>query len=661
MKASILFERARIGSCELKNRFAMAPLGPLGLSDSEGGWNERGIAYYAARAAGGTGLIHTGITFVESEIEPRAVGNCPNSTRNPTHFIRTSSELTERVHAHGAKIFLQMTAGMGRVTVPKAAGFFPPVAPSPIQHRWLDVTCREMSIEEIHTLVQKFGEGAYYARAAGFDGIQIHAVHEGYLLDQFAVALFNRREDEYGGSLENRLRIVKEIREAIAERCGEDFPVSMRFSPKSFIKAPRLGALPGEEFVEAGRDMPEGLETAKLLEKYGYAALDVDVGSYDAWWWSHPPMYQKKGLYIPYCKAVREVVSIPVICAGRMDDPVLAAKAVEDGACDIVSLGRPLMADSHIVVKIQTGRESSIRPCLSCQEGCMGRIGKSSSLRCAVNPECCRESDAALTLALLPKKVLIIGGGPAGCEAARVLKLRGHEPVLYEAGIRLGGNLLAGGAPDFKEDDLALAKWYSQELAALGVTVKLGQTATAETPAVEDADIVIIATGGLPRKPLTGETICTAAQALLGEKPVGERAVVYGGATVACETALWLRSQGKAVTIVYRGESILSRSGPLCHANRDMLKALIGFKGIDIVTGAVVTGASSGSVTMRDKNGEHDMPADTLVLAVGYEPNRALADELAPSGRDIRVIGDANRISNIQYAIWDAFEVARTL
>ena len=219
-----------------------------------------------------------------------------------------------------------------------------------------------MTKEEIHTIVKKFGEGAFNAKRAGFDGVQIHAVHEGYLIDQFAISFFNHRTDEYGGSLENRLRFAREIVEEIKSRCGKDFPVTLRFSPKSFIKDWRVGALPGEVFEEKGRDVPEGLEAAKLLVSYGYDALDVDVGSYDAWWWSHPPMYQQKGLYRPYAKMVKEVVDVPVICAGRMDNPDMASEAIADGTCDMISLGRPLLADADYVNKLRSGNIARIRP-----------------------------------------------------------------------------------------------------------------------------------------------------------------------------------------------------------------------------------------------------------------------------------------------------------
>lgn len=382
--------------CAAENRFAMAPMGPLGLADAQGGFNQRGIDYYTERAKGGTGLIITGVTFSDCQVETQSMPNCPNSTYNPVHFIRTSREMTERVHAYGSKMFLMMSAGFGRVTIPTNLGEFPPVAPSPIPHRWLDKVCRPLIVDEIQSIVKSFGDGAYNAKRGGFDGVEIHAVHEGYLLDQFAISMFNQRDDQYGGCLENRLRFAREVVEEIKSRCGQDFPVALRFSLKSMIKDWREGALPGETFEEKGRDIEEGLEAARLLVSYGYDALDVDVGTYDAWWWNHPPMYMEKGLYRSYCEMVKKVVDVPVLCARRMDNPQMAALAVETGQCDIVSLGRPLLADPDYVNKLRCGAGDEIRPCISCQEGCMGRIQEYSMINCAVNPQAARERDDGL-------------------------------------------------------------------------------------------------------------------------------------------------------------------------------------------------------------------------------------------------------------------------
>lgn len=619
MKYQELFTPVKVGSITIKNRFAMAPMGPLGLADANGGWNQRGIDYYVERAKGGTGLIITGVTFFDQVVEKQDPSTVPNPLYKPVSFVKTSCEMTERVHAYGSKIFLQLSGGFGRVTIPTNVGDIPPIAPSPIPHRWLDKTCREISREEIQAIVRQFGEAAYHAKRAGFDGVQIHAVHEGYLMDQFAISMFNQRTDEYGGPLENRLRFARETVEEIKKRCGEDFPVTLRFSVKSMIKDWRVGALPGEDFEEKGRDVAEGLEAARLLESYGYDALDTDVGTYDAWWWNHPPMYQEKGLYRKYCKMVKEVVSIPVFCAGRMDDPDMALEAIRSGVCDIIDLGRPLLADPDYCNKLRAGRCREIRPCISCQEGCMGRVAEYSLINCAVNPQAARERVTAYAPVLRQKKVLIVGGGVAGCEAARVLAIRGHLPVLYEKGSRLGGNLLPGGAPEFKEDDLALARWYADELARLRVPVYLNTVLTRSQILEQDFDALIIATGSTPKVFSLGDDdrVYTAAQVLLGEKNCGRETVVVGGGLVGCETALWLAQHGKKVTIVETLDGLMAANGPLCHANRDMLEALLPFQGVTVVTGAEVKCYRNGVLSLAAAGRGREIPCDSVILAVG--------------------------------------------
>ena len=660
MKYKNLFTPVKIGSVTLKNRFALAPMGPLGLADAEGGFNQRGIDYYTERAKGGTGLIITGVTFSDCEVETQSMPNCPNSTYNPVHFIRTSKEMTERVHAYGSKIFLMMSAGFGRVTIPTNLGEFPPVAPSAIPHRWLDKICRPLTKEEVHSIVKSFGDGAYHAKRGGFDGVEIHAVHEGYLLDQFAISMFNQRTDEYGGSLENRLRFAREVVEEIKSRCGQDFPVVLRFSLKSMIKDWREGALPGEIFEEKGRDIEEGLETAKLLVQYGYDALDTDVGTYDAWWWNHPPMYQKKGLFRPYCKMVKEAVDVPVLCAGRMDNPEMASEAVEAGECDIVSLGRPLLADPDYVNKLRAGKWEQIRPCISCQEGCMGRVQEFSMINCAVNPQAARERVTAYEPILKSRRVMVVGGGAAGCEAARVLAVRGHKPELFEKGDRLGGNLIPGGAPDFKEDDLALAHWYEVQLQNLKVPVHFHTCVDRDMVMAGNYDAVIIAAGSRPKVFSLGddERVYPAAQVLTGEKDCGDTTVVIGGGLVGCETALWLAEQGKNVTIVEALDRLMAVNGPLCHANKDMLERLIPYHGVKTITSARVTGYRGGILHASCGGEDREIACDSVILAVGYEEEDSLYRQLEFDVPELYLLGDARKVSNIMYAIWDAFEVA---
>lgn len=662
-KYKVLFEPIKVGKLEIKNRFVLAPMGPAGLCNPDGSFNEKGEEFYVERAKGGTGLIMTGVTMVENDIEKCALPSMPCPTINHLNFITRGKAMTERVHAYGSKIFLQLSAGFGRVSIPSIVGEVA-VAPSPIPHRFMKgVTCRELTIEEIKEYVRKFGESSEIAKKAGFDGIEIHAVHEGYLLDQFAISFFNNRKDEYGGSLENRLRFACEIVQEIKKRCGEDYPVSLRYSIKSFIKDWCKGGLPGEEFVEMGRDIREGIEAAKILVDAGYDALNGDVGSYDSWYWSHPPMYQEKGLYLPYNEILKNAVDVPIITAGRMEDPELASEAILSGKTDMIALGRPLLADPNIPNKILADDYKSVRPCLSCQEGCMGRLQTYTNLSCAVNPACCREKELEIRKSDEKKKVLIIGGGVAGCEAARVATLRGHDVTLLEKSEKLGGNLIAAGSPDFKEDDLALINWYKLEFNKLGVDIQLNKCATVDTIKEFDADNIIIATGSTPKKLSIEGTkeVFTAEEVLLGTKDVGQSTVIIGGGLVGCETALWLKDQGKYVTIVEMMDDILKVGGPLCHANHDMLKDLVEFKKIDVKCSTkVIKGTEDGFIVETIDNQEI-IKADSAVVAIGYNSEKSLYDEIKFLHPSVRMIGDANQVQNIMYAIWDAFEVARNI
>lgn len=658
-----LFEPIKIGKLEIKNRFVMAPMGPGGLCDADGTYNERGVEYYVERAKGGTGLIMTGVTMVENDIEKCSLPSMPCPTLNPLNFVKTGKLMTERIHAYGAKIFLQLSAGFGRVSIPSIVGNTA-VAPSPIPHRWINgVICRELTIEEIKTYVRKFAESAVIAKKAGFDGIEIHAVHEGYLLDQFAISFFNNRMDEYGGTLRNRLRFAIEIVQAIKESCGEDFPVSLRYSIKSFIKDWKQGGLPGEEFIEKGRDIEEGIEAAKILEEAGYDAFNGDVGSYDSWYWSHPPMYQEKGLYLPYNEILKKVLNVPVITAGRMENPELASEAISQGKTDMIALGRPLLADAEIPNKIMADKYDKVRPCLSCQEGCMGRLASFATISCAVNPACGRENEYGINPARATKNVMIIGGGVAGLESARVCALRGHKVTLFEKGDRLGGNLIPGGAPDFKDDDIALAKWYTEELKELNVEIRYNTEVTKTMVKDVNADVVIVATGSTPRilNIDNSNKVYTAEEVLLGKKDAGDSTVIIGGGLVGCETALWLADQGKKVTIVELQSDILKVGGPLCHANEDMLKDLVKFKKIDVRLNTVVAGATDNGFILKSGDKEDIVAADSAIVAIGYNSQRSLYDEIKFQVPEVHLLGDATQVQNIMYAIWNAYEVSRNI
>jgi 2-enoate reductase len=412
--------------------------------------------------------------------------------------------------------------------------------------------------------------------------------------------------------------------------------------------------------------MEEGLEAAKLLASYGYDALDVDVGSYDSWWWSHPPMYQKKGLYLEYAAAVKKVVDVPVLCAGRMDEPDRASAAIANGDCDIVSLGRPLLADPDFVNKLRAGNEADIRPCIGCQEGCMGRIQQYSMINCAVNPQCARERYFAYEPILKKKKVLIVGGGVAGCEAARVLAIRGHEPVIYEASDHLGGAFAEAGVPSFKEDDRALIAWYGHTLAELGVEIHFNTKISAAMLQAIPHDAVIVAVGAKAKVFSLGDNsrVITAKEALAAEGAnVGKSTVVIGGGMVGCELALWLtKDLQKKVTLVESLPKLLAVNAPICSANKDMLERLVPFHGTEVLCRTTAVKATDTGLLVRnlDSGEEREIPADTIILAVGFTSDQTLYQALQDEPA-IYAIGDCKEFHNVHSAIWDAFEVANHL
>lgn len=662
-KYSNLFEPFKIGKLEIKNKFVMAPMGPGGLSTPDGAFNEKGVEYYVERAKGGTGLIITGICYVENEVEKKAMPTMPCPTLNPASFIKSAAQMTERVHAYDSKIFLQLTAGFGRVGIP-AILRGDAVAPSPVENFWNPkIMCRELTTEEVEFIVKKFAEASVVAKMSGFDGVEIHAVHEGYLLDQFTIALFNQRTDKYGGDLMGRLRFPIEIVKAIKKACGDDFPVSLRYSVKSYIKGIRQGGLAEEEFTELGRDTEEGLEAAKILEQAGYDAFNADAGTYDSWYWNHPPMYQKKGLYLHLTEELKKVVKAPVLVAGRMEDPDLASRALDKGKADAIVIGRGLLADPHLPNKIKSEKTDDIRPCLCCHDGCMGRLAQVKPLSCAVNPQAGREAEYGLRPAEKAKKVMVIGGGVAGMEAARVCALRGHEVSLYEKGESLGGVILAGGVPDFKEADIRLVHWYEKQLKDLNVNVHLNMQVTKELVDAIKPDTIVVATGSTPKQPnIPGiEKTLQATDVLLGKKSVGDKVVVVGGGLVGCELALWLAKQGKKVVIVEALKKILSAGLPIPHMNSAMLEDLLKFYHVEIRVGASIASVNDTGAVIKTESGEETIPADSIVIAIGYNPNSSLYKQIARDNAETYLLGDARKVQNIMYAIWDAYEVARNI
>lgn len=655
-----LFEPVKIGKLKIKNKTSMAPMGPVGYADSFGGFNQRIQDYYVERAKNDVGLIITGICSVDMQGEGIPSIGLPCPTSNPLAFIHSTYQMNERIHAYDAKIFLQLTGGLGRSALP---GFVSKtIAPSEQENRFdPKIIHREMTKEEIMTLIKKFVMSAVIAKKSGFDGVEVHAVHEGYLLDQFAISLFNNRTDEFGGSLENRLRITTEIVKGIKKACGPDFPVSLRYSLKSCMKGLRQGGLPGEDYIEVGKDIDEGIEAAKILVDAGFDALNVDAGTYDSWYWNHPPMYFEDGMYREFGQILKKHVNVPIILAGRMDDPNMAIESLGK-SCDIVSYGRPLLADPEFVSKIKYNKLDEIRPCLGCHEGCLGRISN-APVSCAVNPACGRESIYGLTPALIKKRILVIGGGIAGMEVARVSALRGHTVILCEKTDKLGGNLIPGGVPHFKRYDRKLVEYYKHQLELLNVEIKYNTMITKENINSYNASIIITATGSTPKNiSLEGtQKTITADQVLLGKAKVGDNVVIVGGGLVGCETGLWLAQQGKNVSIVEVLPEILGGHGALPHMNEYMLVDLLKFHNVKIYKNACIVKTNDTSVEVKQNDKNFELPSDTVITSIGYKENDSLFIQLKDTDIPVYNIGDSSKVHNIMYSIWNAYELAKNI
>lgn len=663
-KYKALFEPFKINKLEIKNKFFMAPMATPATCDVNGAYTYDSMEYYIQRAKGGVGLIITGANWVESNIEKHIDAFFPEPTKAPNVYQKVAVEITDRVHAFDSKIFLQLTAGLGRSAIPHAlkGGC---VAPSPISNRWLpDVECRELTTQEVEEIVNKFAQSAKIAKESGFDGVEIHAVHEGYLLDCFTMSLFNKRTDKYGGDLRGRLTFAIEIVQAIKKACGADFPVVLRFSIKSYIKALRQGGLPEEQFEELGRDVSEALEAAKILEEAGYDAFDADAGTYDSWYWAHPPMYFKKGMYLPLTEQLKKVVHVPVMVAGRMENPDMAIKALEDGKLDAVGLGRQLLTDPEYPNKLKNGEVENIRPCLGCHDGCFTRLLQGGRGSCAVNPECGREFFVGITPAIKSKNIVIVGGGPAGMEAARVSALRRYKVTLFEATDSLGGELVIGGVPSFKEDDRALIKWYEHQMKILSVDIKLNTKATKEDIAVLNPDIVYIAEGSEPIKlklpGIDNEKVVNAGDVLSGKKTVGQKCVIIGGGLVGCELALHLRNSNHDVTIIEAMKDILKSGVPMAPMNEWMLRDLLAFKKVELIPNVYVEKIVDAGAMITLNGEEKIVPADSIIIAAGFKSKNTLFEELKYDYSKIFNLGDGKKVRNIRAAIWDAYEVARS-
>jgi 2-enoate reductase len=650
MKYAHLFQEGTIGNVKIKNRTVMAAMGIPGLTEHTGTFSDRALDYYERRAMGDTGLIITGVSLVNSKIEPWEMDGVSHLvTMDADWKVVNFIQLTERVHDYGAKIFAQLTAGFGRVFPPNVidGAVSEPIAPSPMPLFWRpDRMARELTTSEIDELVGAFGKAASIVKASQFDGIELHG-HEGYLMDQFSTPLWNKRKDKYGGDLTGRMTFVLSIIKAIQQEAGPDFPIIYRYGV--------------EHKIEGGRTAEEGIEIAKMLEDSGVAALHVDAGCYDNWYWPHPPIYQPPACMADMAEIVKPYVKIPVITVGRLGYPDLANQIIGDGKADFIALGRPLLADPDFVLKARRGKDEEIRPCIGCHE-CFIRLHHLQSMSCAVNPQCGDEKRLEITPVHVKKRVMVVGGGIGGMEAARVCSLRGHNVVLCEKSNRLGGLLHVASEADFKRDIRRLFSYQLHQLNKMGnIEVRLNTEVTQEIIRKEKPDTIFIATGSGPLRKadiqgLERTPFVTPDNVYEGKIPSGSKAVIIGGGSVGCETALYLTQKNWSVVVA---EMLPTAAADLFRANQKMLLDMMKESGVELLTQATVTKIEPGKVFVSTDTGESELLTDLIVLAVGRKPLNQLAAIAKGLVDEVYVIGDSLSPRKIKDAMWEAFKLAR--
>ena len=683
-KYDALFTPWKIGNVEIKNRIVLCPTGGTSLF----GWFEltgchfdkEAANHFLERAKNNVGLIIPGIAPLRDTFWGKWLW------QNPKMFEELK-EYMDEIHKTGAKLFVQLTAGMGRswaiteLIAPLHKNKFTralikPVidtnhelaSPSAQKSRWAhDIECPEMTKHQIEEIIEAFAKTAKLCKEAGVDGVEIHAVHEGYLLDQFAIEFFNKRTDEYGGSFENRYRFAAEIVKEIKKTCGEDYPVSLRYSVESKLKGFCYGAMPGEEYTEVGRAMEESERAAKYLQDAGYDMLNADNGTYDSWYWAHPPMYMPENCNLEDVAHIKKFVDIPVVCAGRMDAEV-GAKAVAEGKIDGVGIARQFLTDPEWVTKLIEDRVEDIKPCICCHSACFNFSSSKGHAntqdlkdtmglsRCALNPETMQSKKYYIKPAKVQKKIAVIGGGIGGMEAAIVSARRGHTVTLYEKSGELGGVFIAAAAPEFKEKDKALIAWYKREIAKYAIEVKLN-TEVKEIESL-DADEIIVATGAVAKRiPVKGaDTAIEAVDYLLGNKPVGENVVVIGGGLTGCEIAYDLYQKGKKPVIVEMQDDLITTPG-ICLANTSFLRDFFKTNNVPVHLETKLSSIGDDAVLLEDKDGQKiRVECDSVILSVGYNPA-----PLAKKGKKLHVIGDADKVGNLRTVIWQAWDVAMKL
>ena len=654
----VLFQPWKIGNVEIKNRIVLCPMGGTSLF----GWMEPNhfdkvaADFFLRRARNDVGLIIPGIAPLRDTIGGRWL------YQNKRMF-RQLKPYMEEIHATGAKLFVQLTAGFGRsfaitedlkillknkalgtIAKPIVDASYICASPSPLPSRWAeDVMCREITKEEIHELIDAFAKTAKLCKEAGVDGIEVHAVHEGYLMDQFTLPYTNHRKDEYGGSFENRYRFAAEVVQAIKKACGKDYPVSLRYSALSKTKGFGKGAVPGEDYVEVGRDQLENERAVRFLEAAGYDMLNADNGTYDAWYWSHPPQYMPENCNLEDVSKIKQFVNIPVVCAGRMT-PQAASAAIRDHKIDAMGVARQFLADGAWVKKLIQGREEDILPCICCHNGCFPLahykgVANDESFsdargmaRCALNPQTMQGHKYDLYPAKKKKRIAVIGGGIAGMEFSRVAALRGHDVTIYEKGKELGGVFIAASAPDFKEKDKELINWYRRQIDKMKINVCYEH----EVHNLDelDADVVVVASGSVDQKLRIpgGEHAIDALDYLRGQDE-GDDFVIIGGGLSGCEIAYDLYRKGKRPQIVEAKNDLMAVRG-LCLANSSYLRDFFETNKVPVYLESRVEEITEDEVIISGKDGQRKaLPYDRVIKAIGYRSNPVFASENKKRGK----------------------------
>ena len=680
-KYSALFTPWKIGNVEIPNRIVQCSMGGTSLF----GWLEpchfdkEAANFLLTRAKDGVGLVLPGMQCVRDTMGRRWL------YQNKKMFKELAEYMVE-YHKTGSKLFIQLAAGFGRsmavapwmVTLNnnKVLGALArPVidvsyccaSASATPNRWQeDMLSRPMTVEEIHEMVDAFGKTAKLLREAGVDGVEIHAVHEGYLLDQFTIANWNHRTDEYGGSFENRFRFPVEVVQSIKRQAGADFPVSLRYSVVSKTKAWGKGAMPYEtDFEEFGRDMAESEKAVKYLEEAGYDMFNCDNGTYDAWYWAHPPQYMPDNCNLEYVEHIKKFTDKPVACAGRMD-PVKAAEEIAAGRLDAVAIARQNLVDPDWVTKIRQGRQDEIKPCIRCHNGCFnfakfkGTANIQSTQdslhlgRCALNPTTMQHNKYKIVPTKSPKKVAIIGAGIGGMECALVLKQRGHKPVIFEKTNELGGLFLTASAMSFKENDKELIEWYKREVEKQGIDIRFNTEVT-DLGTMRGFDEIIVATGSVPRTmPMIPgfEKTMSFTELLKEKKEVGDKVLFFGGGQSSCEAAYDLILQGKHPIIVeYAGDLVAAQA--TCLANTSFLRDAMEYHKVPTYLHSTITAIRDGSVTVKGPDGKtFDVECDNVVNGIGFVPA-----PVGEKGRHVHRVGDCVAIGNLRTVIWRAWDV----